>query len=283
MKTLNVQQFFKMFSDDDVCLEHLFNTRFGAEYGCPKCGEIGKFRRLSKIPAYTCNCGHHIHPMVGTPFENSRTPLQKWFYAMYLFTTSRHGVPAKELQRQLGVTYKCAWRIGHEIRKYMGMVDGNAPLSGAVQVDETYIGGVRPGKRGRGAAGKTVVFGMMEHGGGVMMKVVPNVRRATLQPIIQENVKTGSEIHSDELLSYKTINTKGYTHETVNHGAGEYVRNAVHVNGLEGFWSQIKRSIRGTHIHVSNKHIAKYLGEFEFRYNMRKNPALMFPRLLAAF
>ena len=90
--------------------------------------------------------------MVGTPFAKSRTPLQKWFYAMYLFTTTRHGVSAKELQRQLGVTYKCAWRMGHEIRKYMAKVDGETPLGGAVEADETYVGGKRPGKRGRGAA-----------------------------------------------------------------------------------------------------------------------------------
>ena len=284
-KTLNVQDFFKMFQDDDACLEHLFKTRFGNghDVGCPKCGEVGKFRKLAKIPAYTCNCGHHIHPMVGTPFEDSRTPLQKWFYAMYLFTTSRHGVPAKELQRQLGVTYKCAWRLGHQIRKYMAQIDGDTPLSGTVEADETYIGGKRPGKRGRGAAGKTVVFGMLERQGDVMTRVVPNVRRATLQPHIEANITKGSTLHTDELLSYRTIGGRGYAHETVNHGSGEYVRGAVHTNAIEGFWSQIKRSIQGTHIHVSGKHMAKYLGEFEYRYNMRKTPELMFSRLLAAF
>lgn len=282
-KTLTVQQFFKMFPDDDVCLEHLFKTRFGIEPVCPKCGQIDKFKRLAKMPAYTCNCGHHIHPMAGTPFQDSRTPLQKWFYAMYLFTTSRHGVPAKELQRQLGVTYKCAWRIGHEIRKYMAAIDGNGPLSGTVEADETYVGGVRKGKRGRGAAGKTVVFGMIERQGNVMTHVVPNVRRKTLQPLIEANVEPGSTMHTDELLSYRTIDSKGYSHVTVNHGSGEYVRGDVHTNTIEGFWSQIKRSIQGTHIHVSGKHMAKYLGEFEFRYNMRKTPELMFDRLLAAF
>lgn len=282
-KTLTVQQFFKMFPDDDVCLEHLFKTRFGIEPVCPKCGQIDKFKRLAKMPAYTCNCGHHIHPMAGTPFQDSRTPLQKWFYAMYLFTTSRHGVPAKELQRQLGVTYKCAWRIGHEIRKYMAAIDGNGPLSGTVEADETYVGGVRKGKRGRGAAGKTVVFGMIERQGNVMTHVVPNVRRKTLQPLIEANVEPGSTMHTDELLSYRTIDSKGYSHATVNHGSGEYVRGDVHTNTIEGFWSQIKRSIQGTHIHVSGKHMAKYLGEFEFRYNMRKTPELMFDRLLAAF
>ncbi len=132
-KMPTVQDFFRNFPDDDTCLEHLFKVRFGDDPACPKCGEFGKLRRLRKMPAYTCNCGHHIHPMAGTPFESSHTPLQKWFYAMYLFTTSRHGVPAKELQRQLGVTYKTAWRIGHELRKYMGQVDGDDGLSGQLK------------------------------------------------------------------------------------------------------------------------------------------------------
>lgn len=282
-KAFSVQDFFKRFPDDDACLAHLFKVRFGENFGCPKCGEIGKFRKLTKLPAYTCNCGHHIHPMVGTPFERSSTPMQKWFYAMYLFTTSRHGVPAKELQRQLSVTYKTAWRMGHEIRKYLGKVDGNTPLSGTIEADETYVGGVRKGKRGRGAAGKTIVFGMLEKSGDVMTQIVPNVRRATLHPIMEENVTEGTVIHTDELHSYKTIDTKGYSHETVEHGAGEYVRGSVHVNGLEGFWSQIKRSIKGTHIHVSAKHLDKYLVEFEYRYNMRKFPEFMFSRLLLSF
>ena len=136
--TLTVREFFRQFPTDDACLEHLWQTRFGDEVECPKCGKVGKFYRLRKEPAYSCpRCGHHIHPMVGTPFEKSRTPLQKWFYAMYLFTTTRHGVSAKELQRQLGVTYKCAWRMGHEIRKYVAKVDGETPLDGAVEADET--------------------------------------------------------------------------------------------------------------------------------------------------
>lgn len=282
-KPITVHEFLRTFSNDDICLEHLFRTRFGESVVCPKCGQIDKFKKLTNIPAYTCNCGHHIHPMVGTPFEDSRTPLQKWFYAMYLFTTTRHGVSAKELQRQLGVTYKCAWRIGHEIRKYMGRVDGNTPLSGTVEIDETMVGGKRKGKRGRGAEGKTVVFGMLEKTGDVMTKVVPNVRRNTLYPHIQENIVQGSAVHSDELLSYATLGQHGYKHETVNHGSGEYVRENIHVNGLEGFWSQFKRSVRSTHIHVSSKHMAKYLGEFEFRYNLRKNPSLMFQQLLLGF
>jgi transposase len=118
---INVLEFLKQFPDDDTCLEHLMYTRYRRSIDCPKCGRHGKFSRVRKIPAYQCAwCGHHIHPMAGTPFEKSRTPLQKWYYAMYLFTTSSRHVSAKELQRQLSVTYKTAWRINNEVRKYVG-------------------------------------------------------------------------------------------------------------------------------------------------------------------
>src|SRR3989338_598799 len=162
-----VQDFFKRFPDDNTCLDHLMKLRFGEVITCPKCKKEGKFHRIKKMPAYSCQwCGHHIHPMVGTPFQDSQTPLQKWFYAMYLFTTSRHGVPAKELQRQLGVTYKCAWRIAHEIRTYMGKVDGDESLSGHVEADETILGGRKKGgKQGFMGKGKTIVFGMIERNG----------------------------------------------------------------------------------------------------------------------
>ncbi len=187
----SVLDFMKQFPDDEACLRHLFITRFGSfeNAHCPKCGEVGKLKKLSKLPAYTCNCGHHVHPMKDTPFERSTTPLQKWFYAMYLFTTSRHGVPAKELQRQLSVTYKTAWRIGHEIRKYMAEIDGDDELSGIIEADETYVGGKRSGKRGRGSDNKTVVFGMIEKNGNVMTKVVPDAKGKTLQTHIMQMLK----------------------------------------------------------------------------------------------
>jgi transposase len=210
-KPVPSQEFMQMFPDDDACLEHLFKARYGADFVCPRCGLIGKFHKLSKMPAYSCQgCGDHIHPMVGTPFYNSHTPLQKWFYAMYLFTTTRHGVPAKELQRQLSVNYKTAWRMGHEIRKYLGFVDGDAPLSGHIEADETMVGGKRSGgKRGRRAPGKTVVFGMLERQGDVLTRIVENVRRATLEPHILANVTKGSTVSTDELKSYAKLARHG--------------------------------------------------------------------------
>jgi len=284
-KAPTVQDFFNKFSTDEACLEHLMVLRFGNPMYCPKCGVEGQFAKLKKLPAYACStCGHHIHPMVGTPFERSRTPLQKWFYAMYLFTTSRHGVPAKELQRQLGVTYKTAWRMGHELRKHMASVDGDPPLGGHVEADETYIGGRRKGgKRGRGAPGKTAVFGMVERDGDVMTRIVPNVRKATLERHILENIEGGSTVSTDELASYGKIARFGYNHGTVNHSAEQWVSGPHHTNSVEGFWSMLKRSIRGTHVHVSRRHLPKYLGEFEFRWNMRHAPETMFARLLMSF
>ena len=279
-KPMPITEFMKLFPDDDACLEHLFKTRFGAEHECSRCGETGKFKKLSKMPAYTCQCGNHVHPMVGTPFHKSHTPLQKWFYAMYLFTTTRHGVPAKELQRQLSVNYKTAWRMGHEIRKYLAMVDGDEPLSGHVEIDESMIGGRRKGKRGRGASGKTTVMGLVERDGNVITRVIPNVKRKTLEPHISANVEPKSTISTDEFVSYQYISELGYEHGVVAHGAKQYVRGKHHTNTIEGFWSLLKRSINGTHVQVSAGHLPKYLGEFEFRWNLRHDPAQMFPLLL---
>ncbi len=283
-KAPSVQDFFRQFPDDDACVDHLMQLRHGNPRDCPKCGKNGKFHKLRKEPAYACQwCGHRIYPMVGTPFEHSRTSLQKWFYAMYLFTTSRHGVPAKELQRQLSVTYKTAWRMGHQIRKLMTEVDGDPPLTDHVEIDETYIGGRKPkikGFTGRGAKGKTVVMGILERDGEVFTKVVPSAGRKSLIPPIIERLKVGTRISTDEWGPYRILKRLGYDHETVNHSADEWVRGTTHVNSIEGFWSLLKRSIRGTHVHVSRKHLPKYLGEFEFRYNMRKVPEVMFARLL---
>ena len=280
-------EFQHQFPDDEACLKRIMSERYGGtELDCQKCGVFSKFYRMTKDRGYVCqHCGHHLHPCVGTPMENTHLPLHKWFFAMYLFSTSRHGMAAMELKRQLDIPYKTAWRMAHEIRKYMAKVDGEWPLGGGggdIEADETYVGGKRSGgKRGRGAPGKTVVFGMLERGGDVMMKVVPNVRKKTLQPIIKANVTAGSTVHTDELKSYTGLDKAGYDHETVNHGAGEYVNGESHVNGMEGFWARLKLSIRGTHVHVSEKHLEKYAKEFEYRYNRRNRPDAIFGDLVA--
>ena len=167
----------------------------------------------------------------------------------------------------------------------MGAVDGDPPLTGHVEIDETYVGGRRPkikGFTGRGAKGKTVVMGILERDGEVFTKVVPTASRKSLIPPIVERLKPGTRISTDEWGPYRILSSLGYIHDTVDHASKEYARGDVHVNGLEAFWSMLKRSIRGTHIHVSRKHLPKYLGEFEYRYNLRKRPGLMFARLLAS-
>ena len=286
--TLTITDFFRKFPTDDACLEHLWQVRFGDSVECEKCGKVGKFHRLSKAPAYSCpRCGDHIHPMVGTPFARSHTPLQKWFYAMYLFTTTRHGVSAKELQRQLGVTYKTAWRMGHEIRKYMADVDGDGTLDGIVELDEAYIGGRRVGGKKKGLTGrgadKAIVFGMVERGGEVITRVVETASRRDMLPHVHRHVEPGTHISTDEYMPYRALPKMGYSHGTVKHRAKQYVGGIDHVNNIEAFWLILKRSIRGTHVWVSKKHLSKYLGEFEYRFNMRKHPDRMFDRLLAAF
>ena len=287
-KPQNIAQFFKQYPTDEACLQHLFEVRFGQGFECPSCERPSKWFRIKAERAYSCQfCGHHLHPTVGTPFEQTRTPLQLWFYAIYLFTTTRHGVPAKELQRQLGVTYKTAWRMAGLIREHMADVDGDSVLGGnwqSVEIDETYVGGVRKGgKRGRGADGKTVVLGMMD-GDEVVTKVVSDVKRSSLIPHINAHVAKGSLINTDELKSYNSLPDHGFRHITVNHGAGQYVgAYGATVNGMEGFWSQLKRSINGTHIHVSGKHLWKYAKEAEYRFNRRDCASSMLPELLSTF
>lgn len=282
-KMMNIQEFFAQFPTDDACLEHLFRTRFGNEPSCPKCGEVGKFRKLTNMPAYTCNCGHHIHPMVGTPFHRSRTPLQKWFYAMFIFTTTRNGVAAKEIQRQLGVTYKTAWRIGHKLREYMAVVDGDAPLGGPgrgiVEADKAFIGG----KDKKGHDDKSIVLGIVERGGDILTRVIADRRGTTVIPLVMKWVKPGTRVATDEGKAFGNLAVVGYQHGTVNHSKKEYVRGPVHTNTIEAFWANLKRGINGTHVWVSAKHLQKYLCEFEFRHNLRKEPHLMFSVLLQAF
>ena len=140
-RTLAIRDFFKRDPTNEACLEYLMRLRFGGQYLCPKCGEAGRFRKLARQPAYSCNCGHHVHPMKGTIFTDSHTPLAKWFYAIYLFTTTRHGVPVRKLQRQLGVSYPTAFRMAHLIREHMAATDGNPPLSGHFELGETDDGG----------------------------------------------------------------------------------------------------------------------------------------------
>lgn len=280
-----VKEFLETYPDDNACLDAIMTARMGGEVmSCPGCGADAKFYRITGRRAYACqHCGHHYYPCAGTIFQDSRTSLLSWFYAMYLFTTSRHGVPAKELERQLGVTYKCAWRIGHQIRKLMA---GEEPetLQGHVEVDESYFGGTRKGQgRGPRAGGnKTILVGMVQRGGDAKTMPVDNVKQETLRNVVLANIAKPSAVITDELASYNLVGKVGYTHGSVNHSKGQYVKGAWHTNSIEGFWARLKNSIKGTHVHVSGKYLPRYAAEFSYRHNMRKQPTQMFNRLFSA-
>lgn len=211
-------------------------------------------------------------------FERSRTPLSKWFHAAYLITASRNGVSAKELERQLGVTYKTAWRIGHKLRTLMTAGTEPVQLSNTVQADETYCGGRRKGKRGRANDTKTPVFGIAEpKGGRVMATVVPDTRRATLFPIIEQHVPKPALVMTDEYAVYDKLSQRGYFHGRVQHKRWSYVdQHGNTTNAIEGFWSILKRSIRGTHVWVSAAYLQRYVDEYVFRYNNRRSAEPLF-------
>jgi transposase len=288
----SVREFLTKFSTEEACLDHIMAVRFGGtRFDCPSCGAVETtFHKLANRRAYSCaSCGHHVYLCAGTILQDTRTPLTSWFYAMYLFVTTRHGVSGKELQRQLGVTYKTAWRIGQQIRELAGKADMAAMLSGHVEADEAYVGGVRSGgKRGRGAPGKTVVVGLVERGGAMKAMVAGDVKKATLRAIVNEHVEKGSVVSTDELRSYNLLTDDGYTHGAVKHGHREYAfydhKTGVnhHVNSVESFWKLFKDSVRSTHIRISPKYMNRYLGEFTFRANHRDRVNGMFDLLVGA-
>lgn len=285
----SVREFFAEFQSDDACLTRIMEVRYGLRHVCGKCGKEATFHKLAERRAYSCSqCGHHVYPCAGTIFQDSRTSLQVWFYAIYLFIATRHGVSGKELQRTLGVTYKTAWRMGQQIRTLMGNADEFVMLKGHVEVDEAYVGGHRPGKRGRGAEGKTIVMGMKERGGKIVTTVIPNVKKATLRKEVLANVEKGSTVSTDELMSYGLLEGDGYEHGTVKHGEGDYAhydyrsRKVHHTNHVESFWRLFKKSVDSTHIHISEKYAARYLDEFAFRSNHRHMRNAMFDLLIAA-
>jgi ISXO2-like transposase domain/Transposase zinc-ribbon domain len=192
---LTVGEFFARFPDEDACLNHIMEVRYGLRHTCAACGVYSTFHKLADRRAFSCaRCGHHIYPTAGTIFQDTRTPLQVWFYAIYLFVTTRHGVSGKELQRTLGVTYKTAWRMGQQIRVLMGKADGFKEMQGHVEIDEAFIGGHRAGGGPGKGKNKTIVLGLVERGGRTVAKSVPNLRMGSVRPFIYENIKAGSAI-----------------------------------------------------------------------------------------
>lgn len=288
MRRYTIRDFQREFPDDDACLEWLKNFRWPHGIHCLTCEEITTHHRMKGRRSYSCqNCGHHVHPTAGTIFHKSSTPLVLWFHAIYLMAQTRQGISAKQVERELGVTYKTAWRMCRMIRQQLEK--GHSPFEGPVEVDETYMGGkaknMHDADRERkitspGTKDKTPVVGIVERGGRIKTVVVPDTRRETLQRIVEEAVATGAIVYTDEHEAYAKLATKGFDHRKVIHSHHIYVLDDAHTNTIEGFWGNAKPGITGVYRHVSTKYLAEYMGEYAFRYNHRKDLLPMFKSFL---
>ncbi len=285
----SLMEFMKQYPDDAACLEALWRKRYspdGDHAHCPTCETERVFKRYEtkqQRQSWSCTaCAHKLHPTARTIFHKSSTSLHLWFYAMYLMASTRCGISAKQLERELGVTYKTAWRMANLIRNEL-MTDDGDPLAGPVEMDEAYIGGKergvgagRPGKNSK----KTAVFGMVERKGRVKAMPVANVSGATLLPIITQKVMPRSLVYTDEMGGYRQLTNHGYAHRRIHHSEKIYVSGDIHTNTIEGFWSLLKRGIDGVYHAVSAKHLQGYLNEYVWRYNQRLVPEARFDVLL---
>lgn len=271
------------FADPDVCLNLMIKLRWPNGVTCPTCGnQDASF--ISTRRVWKCKVDHakrQFSVKVGTVFEDSPIALDKWLTAIWLITNAKNGVSSYEIARDLGVTQKTAWFMMHRIR--LAMETDSEPFSGKVEVDETFIGGkarfMHKDKRaekitGTGGMGKTAVMGLLERHGPdgtsrVKTKVISNRRRKTLSSEVRQRVTSGSEVFTDAFRSYDDL-SRDYVHQVIDH-AEEYVRGQVHTNGIENFWSLLKRAIRGTYVNVEPFHLFRYLDEESFRYNARKS------------
>lgn len=299
MTRFTINDFRKQYSSDAVCLDKLFQIRYGNLSHCPECKCETEFRRIATRRAYQCkHCYAQFYPTAGTVFEKTRTPLSDWFYIIHMFTTTRNGVAAKEIERCLGVTYKTAWRMGHQIRI---LISGISPemLHGFVDLDETYVGGKLSNKskskreelyklsegehtvKGRNTDGKTPVFAMVERTGNVIAYVVPKIRKDAIYTIIKTHVDPTAKVSTDESRLYDNLEKQlGLEHGTVNHSMDEYRKGWFCTNSVEGYFAQLKRAIKGTHLHVSPHYLQNYVNECSFRFNHRKNPSGMFNTII---
>lgn len=288
---LSVVEFWREFPDDAACLDRLWRERYapdGHHAHCPVCERERKFHRIRTRASYACDsCGKHLHPMKGTIFEKSTTSLQLWFYAMFLMASTRCGISAKQLERELGVHYKTAWRMFNKIRNELMNDQDDGPLSGNVEVDETAWGG-KPRRRHKTRSeavkfseAKPTVLGMVERGGRVRLRVIAARRGEPLSDAVRANVDPTSILFTDDWRPYKPLSREYAAHRVINHSAGSYAIGDLHTNSIEGFFGNLKTGMRGAYKKVSRKWLQSYLDEFAWRHNARRNSLSLFEQLLA--
>jgi len=285
--TLNLSELGKHFSNEDSARELLEWLRWKGNPVCPHCEATGAYKIEAKEDSksgarkglWKCKaCRQQFSVTVGTIFEDSKIPLSKWLLAIHLVCSSKKGMSALQLQRNLGLgSYRTAWFMAHRIRYAMTQEPLFSKLNGIVESDETFIGGKEGNKHankrlnmGRGAIGKAAVVTLVERGGRVKSHHVPTVTGATLKKAMLECIATDARIMTDESPSYKWAKHHFADHQAVNHRYGEYVRGTAHVNTCESIHALLKRGVIGTFHHVSKKHLHRYLVEFDFRFNHRK-------------
>ncbi len=269
---------FDAIPDEDAAIAHFTSIRWRSGAFCPHCGgsKVYTFadRKTHKCAAKGCAARFSIK--VGTIFEDSKVPLRKWLAAIWLLTSHKKGVASTTLARDIGVTQKTAWFMLHRLREAATTKSFNAPLEGVVEADETFVGGKEKNKHAskrtgdtKGGKGKAVVMGVVERGGEVRAAVVPDRKAATVQGFVAANVAAGATLMTDEFTGFAGMERR-YTHHTVNHAKGEYVRHfTLHTNTIEGVWSLLKRQIIGIHHFVTAKHLNRYVAEAAWRYNRR--------------